>query len=1017
MENAGFEHVAPWENPSTALHEEDPLSAKRTLEDVMDDEDDDDDDFEDVKVVKKPRVVDNVEIVQGNVDVPQLSSHDRLHAVEAKENDITASHDVASTRSGGAIATGLQICGDTTFEAVTPEDDVPDTSTDVDQVTTAPVTTASEMDPFESVASDSDNHHEYPDERYHQHDSTAPSGRSAVDVLLQGVVDGTSPSAPSSVSSVEAVDTWSTTASEGADGPPAVIDDSVLLSEQPSEEQRGQPSSVVSNTSDYHVADTMSPSASTSSAASKEQRSDLADQPHDGEVVDSVAALPSPLDNQSIGDLNDMTVESAVTVLEAPQQQLASDTAREDTRTQAQAFVAEHQPQPTHATGTSTAAPAPSTDHSTHTAAGTSSSTSGAPPAAPLAREPSNNSTSTGSRWGSRPTGTTAHGTTPDTGVATLSDVIWTRLLDFQHTNHIHHADFSLSQLRPATLDMLATWPEFAQLAMVARFTRAAAALQTAGNKDSLLAQTIQEYEAENPTVRQLVRLPPSEVTSQEGHFSFGYAPPQPSTGMVPNPPRRSYNVAVELSQHKDKFLLDEFGRVKTAAMATATVPATVAATTAAAHVTSAPSGASTNARPANHGGRHQAPVSQGYNTGGPRGGRSPPRRYQGRSRSRSRSRDRRPPPQPHHHHVDRYQDRYNPQHAPRPHHHEQPQQYNSHQQQQRFLPPQQHHVPPSYQGPPPQQHYPPSSHHGGHQQPSYQQRSQPYEPPPSSYRQEYPPHSYPDRGGDPNSRQYAPPHQPPPHHPHQQNHRGPPPSQRSYGGAPPPSSSQNLVEDFRRSEIFHRLPLSIRDALQALYAKGQVRELLNDSVLSRLVKLPEHLAVRAVENLTNTDSSHVDNIHGFFVGIISRVYERDRGPPPTANLPPLGGPHGGDPRAEYSSGASDPRLRGSDVRGQHQGMNQQAGMWSQNPVHDQLIRALSPQVLAQLQHMASTGVMSSVDEWGEKCYEILGQLSESLAIEVLKRFTMANLDSVRNRSGFLIGVVKRCRQEYGLPP
>ncbi|RHY29138.1 hypothetical protein DYB32_005400 [Aphanomyces invadans] len=840
MENAGFEHVAPWENPSTALHEEDPVSAKRTLEDVMDDEDDDDDDFEDVKVVKKPRVVDNVEIVQGNVDVPQLSSHDGLHAVEAKENDVTASHDIASTRSGGAIATGLQICGgDTTFEAVTPEDDVPDTSTDVDQVTIVPATAASEMDPFESVTTDSDNHHEYPDERYHRHDSTAPSGRSAVDVLLQGVVDGTSPSAPSSVSSVEAVDTWSTTASEGADGPPAVIDDSVLLSEQPSEEQRGQPSSVVSNTSDYHVADTMSPSASTSSAASK--RSDLADQPHDGEVVDSVAALPSPLDNQSIGDLNDMTVESAVTVLEAPQQQLASDTAREDTRTQSQAFVAEHQPQPTHATGTSTAAPAPSTDHSTHTAAGTSSSTSGAPPAAPLAREPSNNSTSTGSRWGSRPTGTTAHGTTPDTGVATLSDVIWTRLLDFQHTNHIHHADFSLSQLRPATLDMLATWPEFAQLAMVARFTRAAAALQTAGNKDSLLAQTIQEYEAENPTVRQLVRLPPSEVTSQ---------PTSPVHRVV-----RARTPVLQITAADTKPPLVKATTLVAHAVVvrrpgdTRAGVAAVAAVETAAHLLSRTTITSTATKIVTTRNMRQVRTT--------------------------------------------------------------------------------------------------TSNHN----------------------------------------------------------------------TPPSSSSQNLVEDFRRSEIFHRLPLSIRDALQALYAKGQVRELLNDSVLSRLVKLPEHLAVRAVENLTNTDSSHVDNIHGFFVGIISRVYERDRGPPPTANLPPLGGPHGGDPRAEYSSGASDPRLRGSDVRGQHQGMNQQAGMWSQNPVHDQLIRALSPQVLAQLQHMASTGVMSSVDEWGEKCYEILGQLSESLAIEVLKRFTMANLDSVRNRSGFLIGVVKRCRQEYGLPP
>ncbi|RLO11791.1 hypothetical protein DYB28_011339 [Aphanomyces astaci] len=216
-------------------------------------------------------------------------------------------------------------------------------------------------------------------------------------------------------------------------------------------------------------------------------------------------------------------------------------------------------------------------------------------------------------------------------------------------------------------------------------------------------------------------------------------------------------------------------------------------------------------------------------------------------------------------------------------------------------------------------------------------------------------------------------------------------------GGSRPfgSSATQYLVDEFRRSEVYHRLAPSIRDALQALYAKGHVRELLNDSVLSRLVKLPEHLAVRAVENLGNTDASHVDNIHGFFVGIISRVYERDRGPPPAASgmtQPPLGD----DRYSDYSSSA--PRLRESMPPPQNHSRGQQ--QWSQSPVHDQLIRGLSPQVQAQLQHMAATGVMTAVDEWGEKCYEILAQLSESLAIEVLKRFTMANLDTVRNRSG-----------------
>ncbi|KAG7395232.1 hypothetical protein PHYBOEH_004037 [Phytophthora boehmeriae] len=63
---------------------------------------------------------------------------------------------------------------------------------------------------------------------------------------------------------------------------------------------------------------------------------------------------------------------------------------------------------------------------------------------------------------------------------------------------------------------------------------------------------------------------------------------------------------------------------------------------------------------------------------------------------------------------------------------------------------------------------------------------------------------------------------------------------------------------------------------------------------------------------------------------------------------------------------------------------------------------------------LVANGTLASVEELGGKCYEVLNQLSEPLANQVLVRFAGANLSNVRNRSGFLIGVVKRCRQEYG---
>ena len=88
---------------------------------------------------------------------------------------------------------------------------------------------------------------------------------------------------------------------------------------------------------------------------------------------------------------------------------------------------------------------------------------------------------------------------------------------------------------------------------------------------------------------------------------------------------------------------------------------------------------------------------------------------------------------------------------------------------------------------------------------------------------------------------------------------------------------------------------------------------------------------------------------------------------------------------------------------------------WAHLPAFDQHIRNMPLSVQTELSHMVAAGVLASIDELAEKCYEILGQLSEPLALEVLNRYTTSNLDSVRNRSGFLIGVIKRCRQEYGL--
>ncbi|KAF4323176.1 hypothetical protein BBO99_00003433 [Phytophthora kernoviae] len=81
---------------------------------------------------------------------------------------------------------------------------------------------------------------------------------------------------------------------------------------------------------------------------------------------------------------------------------------------------------------------------------------------------------------------------------------------------------------------------------------------------------------------------------------------------------------------------------------------------------------------------------------------------------------------------------------------------------------------------------------------------------------------------------------------------------------------------------------------------------------------------------------------------------------------------------------------------------------------HHRAVLRIVEQFANHVHSLVANGTLASVEELGGKCYEVLGQLSEPLANQVLVRFAGANLSNVRNRSGFLIGVVKRCRQEYG---
>ncbi|KAL4109496.1 hypothetical protein PRIC1_001196 [Phytophthora ramorum] len=532
-----------------------------------------------------------------------------------------------------------------------------------------------------------------------------------------------------------------------------------------------------------------------------------------------------------------------------------------------------------------------------------------------------------------------------------LSAAAWDRLMDFQTSG-----EFRVTQVSRAAFASVGAMPEFAQISIIARFVRTP--MRDVRDKNGQLMRIYREYQKENPQIAALQPVDAfmSDYKSEPGLFRFGYAPPQPTTGVsnvrvpyqrdqpeedtpVRNSPRQVKATAPrpEPEQHQQKNV-DEFGRA-----------------------------------------RHQDKPSA-HESNGSAPAHVPVQRSAVDPRLAARSRQGSPSP--------------SVQAMPRP------------------------------------------ATGGRAEDP--RRREQPH------------PQSSSGATRDPRRRGSLTNQQPSP--------RGGQPGTSRVAGS---------------SDIYERLPNAVKAILNSMHREGRLQEPLNDNVVTRLLHLPEPVAVQAVENFSNVDLSQVGNLQGFLVGIINRVNEKaiasekqhrpqtpsPRGHPPSAlprdySAPPQGGsvlggpPQGGRLNGSNGAGAGgyraqqapiasgpapalferpyeapqdprDPRRRqpapqgapqfGGAVRGPPQvGAGHGPGIGMQS------FTALPMSVQNHVHSLVANRTLSSLEELGGKCYEVLGQLSEPLANQVLTRFAGANLSNVRNRSGFLIGVVKRARQEYG---
>lgn len=158
----------------------------------------------------------------------------------------------------------------------------------------------------------------------------------------------------------------------------------------------------------------------------------------------------------------------------------------------------------------------------------------------------------------------------------------------------------------------------------------------------------------------------------------------------------------------------------------------------------------------------------------------------------------------------------------------------------------------------------------------------------------------------------------------------------------------------------------SVLARLQQLISSNLLQRPLDREVLSKLSSLPEQMGVHSIDKLCERDVRIIRNPSGFFNGILKRV------------------------QSETTSSAHD---------------GNQA-MYATS--------ALPPPVSAKLSYLYQTGIIQP-HELDPTIIQSIGRYPVDVQIMIIDRFSQARFEQIRNKSGYMVGVIRRVKEELGM--
>ncbi len=286
------------------------------------------------------------------------------------------------------------------------------------------------------------------------------------------------------------------------------------------------------------------------------------------------------------------------------------------------------------------------------------------------------------------------------------------------------------------------------------------------------------------------------------------------------------------------------------------------------------------------------------------------------------------------------------------------------------------------------------------------------------------------------------------------------PPSHQGYGGSPS-MQHQQPPSRYVSPPGFEGISVAVVARVERLFQSGFMRrEEFDDRMVDQLRGVPEDEAVSAVDEFSTCDRKKIRKIGAYFNGVlrkhISRIRERQVHLKSTTNRSnkrrhsrsrsrsrdrfnpdrsggnrefERGGPRGGrdipprgrdrddndSDRMRDSRGGSFPqekRYRGNDGRGgppPNIDLNSKKQSIPIQPPSLPSIHNVSDKVYFTLRALVAQGHINA-SEIDDRLGNALAQMDEGQAILALDEFGACDLDRVRNRGGYLMGLVKRYR-------